>query len=238
MRDGRGNSVAGQLWVGQGGVCRLGWELEGVRAVISTSGATSDRMQRMTHAPSTHTQKHTHMHARAHACMHTHSLNTHMRTLTHTCHLSQTQEPIPVLPTVHYNMGGIPTNHYGEVIRPTLDDPDQIVPGLFAAGECASASVHGANRLGANSLLDIVVFGRACALRVGEVSKPGECLSHPPIPWSVRCLGILKRSLPVVRPFFFLWPRPLRFDAPLNSAFAERLACFRCGRCNTQTAAD
>jgi len=91
-----------------------------------------------------------------------------------------TKEPIPVLPTVHYNMGGIPTNHYGEVIRPTLDDPDQIVPGLFAAGECASASVHGANRLGANSLLDIVVFGRACALRVGEVSKPGA--THRPLP--------------------------------------------------------
>jgi len=84
-----------------------------------------------------------------------------------------TKEPIPVLPTVHYNMGGIPTNHLGEVLRPTPENPDQIVPGLFAAGECASASVHGANRLGANSLLDIVVFGRACALRVGEILKPG-----------------------------------------------------------------
>merc|ERR1711998_629213 len=85
-----------------------------------------------------------------------------------------TKEPIPVLPTVHYNMGGIPTNHLGEVLRPTPENPDQIVPGLFAAGECASASVHGANRLGANSLLDIVVFGRACALRVGEICKPGD----------------------------------------------------------------
>jgi len=85
-----------------------------------------------------------------------------------------TKEPIPVIPTVHYNMGGIPTNHYGEVLRPTKENPDGIVRGLFAAGECASASVHGANRLGANSLLDIVVFGRACALRVGALYKPGQ----------------------------------------------------------------
>merc|ERR1711871_48852 len=84
-----------------------------------------------------------------------------------------TKEPIPVIPTVHYNMGGIPTNHYGEVIRGSPDDPDAIVPGLLAAGESASASVHGANRLGANSLLDIVVFGRACAKRVEDILKPG-----------------------------------------------------------------
>jgi len=84
-----------------------------------------------------------------------------------------TKEPIPVLPTVHYNMGGIPTNHYGEVISGNPDNPDEIVPGLLAAGECASASVHGANRLGANSLLDIVVFGRACAKRVEDILKPG-----------------------------------------------------------------
>mmetsp|Transcript_2246 Transcript_2246/g.5755 ORF Transcript_2246/g.5755 Transcript_2246/m.5755 type:complete len:646 (+) Transcript_2246:18-1955(+) len=91
-----------------------------------------------------------------------------------------TKEPIPVLPTVHYNMGGIPTNHYGEVVAPKGGDPDAIVPGLMAAGEAACASVHGANRLGANSLLDIVVFGRACANRVGEVLKPGTPL--PPLP--------------------------------------------------------
>ena len=71
-------------------------------------------------------------------------------------------------------MGGIPTNHFGEVLKPTDSNPDAIVPGLFAAGEAACASVHGANRLGANSLLDIVVFGRACALRIGEISKPGD----------------------------------------------------------------
>jgi len=85
-----------------------------------------------------------------------------------------TREPIPVLPTVHYNMGGIPTNHFGEVIR---NDKDEIVKGLFAAGESACASVHGANRLGANSLLDIVVFGRACANRIAETMKPGQAKS-------------------------------------------------------------
>lgn len=91
-----------------------------------------------------------------------------------------TKEPIPVLPTVHYNMGGIPTNYLGEVLRPTSSDPDATVPGLLAAGEAACASVHGANRLGANSLLDIVVFGRACANRVAETSKPGQTLKPLP----------------------------------------------------------
>ncbi|MEL0083940.1 MAG: succinate dehydrogenase flavoprotein subunit [Gammaproteobacteria bacterium] len=78
-----------------------------------------------------------------------------------------TREPIPVLPTVHYNMGGIPTNFHGEVIN-RRDGEDVVVPGLFAIGECACVSVHGANRLGANSLLDIIVFGRAAALRLQE----------------------------------------------------------------------
>jgi succinate dehydrogenase (ubiquinone) flavoprotein subunit len=92
-----------------------------------------------------------------------------------------TKEPIPVLPTVHYNMGGVPTNHHGEVLKTVFDSSgnfkeDTIVPGLFAAGEVASASVHGANRLGANSLLDIVVFGRSCANRISEIAKPGEKL--------------------------------------------------------------
>src|SRR5246500_13644 len=84
-----------------------------------------------------------------------------------------TREPIPVLPTVHYNMGGIPTNHHGEVLRPTADEPDATVPGLMAIGEAASVSVHGANRLGCNSLLDIVVFGRAAAHRAAELVRPG-----------------------------------------------------------------
>lgn len=85
-----------------------------------------------------------------------------------------------MLPTVHYNMGGVPTNYHGEVVKPVPGNPDAIVPGLMAAGEAASASVHGANRLGANSLLDIVVFGRACANRVGETLKPGT--PHKPLP--------------------------------------------------------
>jgi succinate dehydrogenase / fumarate reductase, flavoprotein subunit len=80
-----------------------------------------------------------------------------------------TREPIPVLPTVHYNMGGIPTNYWGEVLNPTADNPDAVAPGLMAVGEAACASVHGANRLGSNSLIDLVVFGRAAAIRAGQV---------------------------------------------------------------------
>ena len=80
-----------------------------------------------------------------------------------------TREPIPVLPTVHYNMGGIPTNYWGEVLSPTRDDPDRLFPGLMAVGEAGCASVHGANRLGSNSLIDLVVFGRAAAIRAAEV---------------------------------------------------------------------
>jgi succinate dehydrogenase (ubiquinone) flavoprotein subunit len=85
-----------------------------------------------------------------------------------------TREPIPVLPTVHYNMGGVPTNFKGQVLTYTEGKGDVIIPGLYAAGEAACASVHGANRLGANSLLDLVVFGRACALTIAEINKPGE----------------------------------------------------------------
>ncbi len=87
-----------------------------------------------------------------------------------------TKEPIPVLPTVHYNMGGVPTNYHGEVLRPTADDPDAVCPGLMAIGEAACVSVHGANRLGTNSLLDIVVFGRAAAIRASETVKAGEAV--------------------------------------------------------------
>lgn len=83
-----------------------------------------------------------------------------------------TKEPIPVLPTVHYNMGGIPTNYWGEVLNPTADNPTAIVPGLMAVGEAGCASVHGANRLGSNSLIDLVVFGRAAAIRAGKVVDP------------------------------------------------------------------
>ncbi|HEV7778604.1 MAG TPA: succinate dehydrogenase flavoprotein subunit [Luteibacter sp.] len=93
-----------------------------------------------------------------------------------------TKEPIPVLPTVHYNMGGIPTNYHGEVVTKLGDNPDSVVPGLFAIGEAACVSVHGANRLGSNSLLDLVVFGRAVAHRCAEVVKPGA--PHKDLPAS------------------------------------------------------
>ncbi len=84
-----------------------------------------------------------------------------------------TKEPIPVLPTVHYNMGGIPTNYHGEVVTLKNSDAESVVPGLMAIGEAACVSVHGANRLGSNSLVDIVVFGRAAARRAGELITPG-----------------------------------------------------------------
>ncbi|MGO4700341.1 succinate dehydrogenase flavoprotein subunit [Dyella sp. 2RAB6] len=93
-----------------------------------------------------------------------------------------TKEPIPVIPTVHYNMGGIPTNYHGEVVQKRGDDVDAVVPGLFAIGEAACVSVHGANRLGSNSLLDLVVFGRAVAHRCAEIVKPGA--SHKDLPAS------------------------------------------------------
>jgi len=88
-----------------------------------------------------------------------------------------TREPIPVLPTVHYNMGGIPTNYHGEVVTLRNGDPDSVVPGLMSIGEAACVSVHGANRLGSNSLLDLVVFGRAAAKRCAATIKPG--MPHP-----------------------------------------------------------
>ena len=90
------------------------------------------------------------------------------------------REPIPVLPTVHYNMGGIPTNFHGEVVTLKNGDPDHVVPGLMAIGEAACVSVHGANRLGSNSLIDLVVFGRAAGLRCGETVEAGS--AHPPLP--------------------------------------------------------
>ena len=93
-----------------------------------------------------------------------------------------TREPIPVLPTVHYNMGGIPTNYHGQVVTLKDGDPDAVVPGLMAIGEAACVSVHGANRLGSNSLLDIVVFGRAAAIHAAETIKPGS--AQKPLPES------------------------------------------------------
>ncbi len=84
------------------------------------------------------------------------------------------KDPIPVLPTVHYNMGGIPTNYWGEVISPDGEDQNKILPGLMAVGEAGCASVHGANRLGSNSLIDLVVFGRAAAIKAAEVVDKNE----------------------------------------------------------------
>jgi len=90
-----------------------------------------------------------------------------------------TKEPIPVVPTVHYNMGGIPTNYHAEVLQPTKDNPDAVAPGLMAIGEAACVSVHGANRLGTNSLVDLVVFGRAAAQKAAELIKPKS--AHKPL---------------------------------------------------------
>jgi len=91
-----------------------------------------------------------------------------------------TRQPLPVTPTVHYNMGGIPTNFHGEVVNLVDGNPDAVVPGLFAVGEAACVSVHGANRLGSNSLIDLVVFGRATGLRIRDQLKP--MTPHNPLP--------------------------------------------------------
>ena len=91
-----------------------------------------------------------------------------------------TKEPIPILPTVHYNMGGIPTNYHGEALSGDKRDPEKTVSGLFAVGEAACVSVHGANRLGSNSLIDLVVFGRAAGLRCAELLKGGKTQEELP----------------------------------------------------------
>jgi succinate dehydrogenase / fumarate reductase flavoprotein subunit len=99
-----------------------------------------------------------------------------------------TKQPIPVQPTVHYNMGGIPCNYHGEVVRPKDGNSDSVVPGLMAVGEAACVSVHGANRLGSNSLLDLVVFGREAARRCAEIVKPGA--GHKPLAKDVADLAV------------------------------------------------
>ena len=103
------------------------------------------------------------------------------------------KEPIPVLPTVHYNMGGIPTNYHGEVVQLYNGNPDAVVPGLYAIGEAACVSVHGANRLGSNSLLDLVVFGRAVANRCAETIRPGAPHKHLPADACDKSLANLDR---------------------------------------------
>ena len=104
-----------------------------------------------------------------------------------------TKEPIPVVPTAHYNMGGIPCNYHGEVLNPKHGDPDNIVPGLMAVGEAACVSVHGANRLGSNSLIDLVVFGRAVAHRVADVVKPMTAHKALPDDHADQALGRLEK---------------------------------------------
>ncbi|MEP3430753.1 MAG: succinate dehydrogenase flavoprotein subunit [Roseibium sp.] len=101
-----------------------------------------------------------------------------------------TKDPIPVLPTVHYNMGGIPTNYWGQVLNADSKNPDRIQPGLMAVGEAGCASVHGANRLGSNSLIDLVVFGRAAAIKAAEVVDPKE---PTPTPNEASCTKIMDR---------------------------------------------
>ncbi|HKR18273.1 succinate dehydrogenase flavoprotein subunit [Rhizorhapis sp.] len=101
-----------------------------------------------------------------------------------------TRQPLPVVPTVHYNMGGIPTNYHGEVVHLKDGNPDAVVPGLFAVGEAACVSVHGANRLGSNSLIDLVVFGRATGLRLKETLKPNT--PHNPLPKDAADLALTR----------------------------------------------
>lgn len=102
-----------------------------------------------------------------------------------------TRQPLPVVPTVHYNMGGIPCNYHGEVVTLGKDGPDTVVPGLFAVGEAACVSVHGANRLGSNSLIDLVVFGRATGHRLRDIVKPGAAQAPLPADSADLALGRL-----------------------------------------------
>jgi len=104
-----------------------------------------------------------------------------------------TKEPIPIIPTVHYNMGGIPTNYHGEVLTKANGNPDSVVPGLMAIGEAACVSVHGANRLGSNSLIDLVVFGRAAGLRCAEIVDPSTPVPDLPAGAGDKALDRLNR---------------------------------------------
>jgi succinate dehydrogenase / fumarate reductase flavoprotein subunit len=104
-----------------------------------------------------------------------------------------TREPIPILPTVHYNMGGIPTNYHAEVLTKKDGDDNSVVPGLMALGEAACVSVHGANRLGSNSLIDLVVFGRAAALRCAEKLTANAKQAELPADSADRAIGRLDR---------------------------------------------
>jgi succinate dehydrogenase / fumarate reductase flavoprotein subunit len=135
-----------------------------------------------------------------------------------------TREPIPVLPTVHYNMGGIPTNYHGEVVTKVGDDPDAIVPGLMAVGEAACVSVHGANRLGSNSLTDLVVFGRAAGLRAAEVVRPGDRRPDPKDAWTDGHLARFDRFRNASGP-----TPTARLRLEMQKAMQEDCAVFRMG---------
>ncbi len=135
-----------------------------------------------------------------------------------------TKEPIPVLPTVHYNMGGIPTNYHGEVLTKKDGDPDHIVPGLMALGEAACVSIHGANRLGSNSLIDLVVFGRAAGQRAAELVKPGEKQQNLPNDSADLALSRLDR---------FRWAKghtpTAQLRAKMQTTMQNNCAVFRTG---------
>jgi succinate dehydrogenase / fumarate reductase flavoprotein subunit len=145
------------------------------------------------------------------------------------CGVDVTKEPIPVLPTVHYNMGGIPTNYHGEVLSPTTDDPDRVATGLMAIGEAACVSVHGANRLGTNSLLDIVVFGRAAAYRAAATVEGGA--SHAPLPTSATEKALMR--LDRMRHASGSSPTGVIRDA-MQAAMQQHAAVFRSSRSLTE----
>ncbi len=132
-----------------------------------------------------------------------------------------TRQPIPVTPTVHYNMGGIPTNYHGEVVTLKDGNPDSVVPGLFAVGEAACVSVHGANRLGSNSLIDLVVFGRATGLRLGEILTPNA--PQPALPKTAkrsRCRASTSSAMPRAA------PRPPRSGWRCSARCSPTARCF------------
>ena len=133
-----------------------------------------------------------------------------------------TREPIPIVPTVHYNMGGIPTNYHGEVLTKKDGNADNVVPGLMALGEAACVSVHGANRLGSNSLIDLVVFGRAAALRCAEILSAGRQARRPAEGFG-RSRAVAARQVP---------PCHRQARRPRNCGCGCRRSCRPTARCS------
>ncbi len=148
-----------------------------------------------------------------------------------------TREPIPVLPTVHYNMGGIATNYHGEVLTKKDGNPDTIVPGLMALGEAGCVSVHGANRLGSNSLIDLVVFGRAAALRCAELIDANE--KHAELPKDSADLPLSRASTGSVTPTARLRPPncvcTCRRSCRATARFSVPARCWRKARSSSTT---